>query len=153
MSRDIFKNSAVKWFGNCLQLCLSQISARELLCLCELLLCPHVRSAVLEVSSCRSAWRWVCWLGVMVVPSRSRAQNLFLCDHLRSTMAVSWKWSLCPVVPNTEILKRFHVLDMQEEAKRAIFIVKNLKEVFQLYQSSCESSRGCWRPSNQGHFC
>lgn len=49
MSRDIFKNSTVKWFGDCLQLCLSQIFVRGLLCLYELLLCPSVRSAVLDL--------------------------------------------------------------------------------------------------------
>lgn len=53
-------------------------------------------------------------------------------------MAVKWRWSLCPVVPSTEILKRLYVLDMQEEAKGVIFIAKNLKEVFQMCQSSCE---------------
>lgn len=145
MSRDIFKSSAVKWFRNCLQLCLSQISARGLLCLCELFLCPHVRSAVvaLLLQKCMEVNLLIrCDVG-----STQQKQSIKLFPLWSSTMAVKWRWSLCPVVPNTETLKRLYVLDMQVEAKRVIFIAKNLKEVSQMYQSSCESSSGCWRPN------
>lgn len=66
--------------------------------------------------------------------------NHSVCHQPRSTTAIKCRWSSYPVVPNSRILERLYVLDMQGEAIRAIFILNDLKEVFHVYQSSRESS-------------